>query len=155
MLNHVFAFNLFGFILLLPLYVYVGASETDNLMLVFSLHTTIAIFGSILITRVLTQYRYSILSTYSGLVGLIAVATAVSIVFTLSNNSEKILFSLGAIIAVCLTVFSTASLLTEYLYYTIYTLTGQDVLGDAMDEISKEETEILARVARESTIFTE
>jgi hypothetical protein len=83
------------------------------------------------------------------------VATAVSVVFTLSNNSEKILFSLGAIIAICLTVFSTATLLMEYCYYKLYSATGQDMLGDAMDDISREETENIARITKESTTFSE
>lgn len=127
------------YILFTPLYVYIGGDRNDLLMMVFCVHALTATLGSVLIMEIIAQYRYSLLALYSSFIGFFFASFSTFVLFSGTEISKKILFSLSSILILSIftqTVFRT---LFEFLYYKLYTLTGMDLLGNAFAEIQSDE----------------
>jgi hypothetical protein len=148
-----FALSILIFILVAPLYVYVGARYPDRLILVFTFHTLMSAFGVSLVSEILSNYRYALLSVYSSFAGFFA-ASAVSVAFFQNfTESDAALYSLVGAIIVVMVVTNALRLLAEFAYYQLYRATGLDPLGDVYARIENEERESLAKAERELTRF--
>ncbi len=148
-----FGFCLLMYILFTPLYVYVGGAKTEMLMIVFAMHVLIASLGSTILVEVVSQYRYSLLAIYSSFVGSFVAGSLVVIFFMGSSTSQKILFSLSAIIAITLVVQTLCKTLFEFIYFKLYQITGQDVLGDVFSQMQRDELEEVEAATKTLTTF--
>lgn len=149
----IFGFNLLMYILFTPLYVYVGGERSDLLMMAFCIHVLTSTLGSVLIMEIIAQYRYSLLALYSSFIGFFFASFATFMLFSGTEISKKILFSLSSILILSIfaqTVFRT---LFEFLYYKLYTTTGMDVLGNIFSEIQSDEMSKVDRTEKELTQF--
>ncbi len=147
-----FLFSLLLYLVFTPLYVYVGSSRADMLMAVFVMHVLINILGTNLIVEILSNYRYSLLSVYASFLGFF-VATFASTVFFLSSNvSEKILYALSLVLVLAFFLTTTFRTLFELGYYYLYSISGQDILGNVFKQIEEEEK--YREVQAEKTLTT-
>ena len=136
------------------MYVYVGGETSDVLMMAFCIHVLTATLGSVLIMEIMAQYRYSLLALYSSFIGFFFATFTTFLLFSGTEISKKILFSLSSILILSIftqTVFRT---LFEYLYYKLYATTGMDVLGNIFAEIQSDEISKLQQKEKELTQFT-
>lgn len=148
-----FAFSILLFILVVPLYVYMNTADIDRIVFVFVLHVLLNSLGVLLISEILSNYRYAVLSVYSSFSGFF-VATAASVVFFMNfSESDSMIYSLVGVIVVVNTFMTFFRLLTELAYYKFYKLTGLDPLGDIYARIERDENEILARAEKDLVRF--
>ncbi len=148
-----FAFSILLFILFVPLYVYMNSVNIDRIIFVFVLHVIINSLGVLLISEILSNYRYAVLAVYSGFAGFF-MASGASVVFFMNfSESDSMIYSLVGVIVVVNVLMTFFRLLTELAYYKFYKLTGLDPLGDIYARIERDENEILARAERELVKF--
>ena len=150
---HIFGFSLVAYLLFTPVYVFVGGGNTELLMAVFVTHVLTSALGSHIITEVVSQYRYSLLSIYSSFVGFFAAASLALMYFSGSSTSQKILFSLAAVLAITLFIQNLCKTLFEFCYFKLYELTGQDILGSALTEVATEEMQSVHQAEKTLTQF--
>ena len=143
--NQISVFSIFVYILITPLYLYVASLEhSEYLAYVYLLHILVNSFGTSMIAEVLANYRYVLLGIYGAFIGFL-VSLSITFIFTMtmSGSSVKFFILAGAFIVVnFVTTFSRV--LFEYGYYTIYSVTGNDQLGDIFARIEAEEREMVA-----------
>lgn len=149
-----FAFSILLFILIVPLYVYMGgAGHQDRIVYVFVIHVLLNSLGVALISEILSNYRYSVLAVYSAFSGFF-VATAASVVFFQTfSESDSMIYSLVGVIIVVNVLVTAFRLLTEWAYYRFYLLTGVDPLGDVYARIEREELESVRRAEKDLVRF--
>lgn len=123
-----FAFSILMFVLFVPLYVYMGAVNVEQIVFVFTLHILINSLGVLLISEILSNYRYSVLSVYSSFAGFFAASAASTVFFMNFSESDRMLYSLVGVIVVVGVLMNFFRLLTELAYYQFYKLTGLDPL---------------------------
>ena len=122
-------------------------------MSIFCIHALTATLGSVLIVELIAQYRYSILALYASFIGFFF-ATFISVMlFSGTDISKKILFSLSGILVISVFAQTLFRTLFEFLYYKLYTLTGLDPFGNAFAEIEAEETKAIRQAEKELTQF--
>lgn len=130
-----------------------GASNVDRIVFVFVLHVLINSLGVLLISEILSNYRYAVLSVYSSFAGFF-VASAASVVFFMNfSESDTMIYSLVGVIVVVGVLMNLFRLFTELAYYKFYKLTGLDPLGDIYARIEREENETLERAEKELVKF--
>jgi hypothetical protein len=141
-------------VLFTPLYVYVGGERSDVLMMAFCIHVLTATLGSVLIMEIIAQYRYSLLVLYSSFIGFFFASFFTFMLFSGTEISKKILFSLSSILILSIFTQTLFRTLFEYLYYKLYATTGMDVLGNVFSEIQSEEMAKVKQTEKELTQFT-
>ncbi len=138
----VFTFSLLMYLIFTPLYVFAWWRGELSLMGVYVVHVLTAVLWTTLIVEILSNYRYVLLSIYAAFFGFFGGVFS-SLLFFLSDssNSVKILSALS--ITLILAFFFTTLFRSffEFIYYKLYTLSGQDVLWSLFSEIEKEERE--------------
>jgi hypothetical protein len=149
---HIFGFNFMVYILMMPAYVF-GASSSERLMMVFTVHALVSTLALGIITGVVSRYRYSLLSVYSGFMALILTITLLLIILERATISEQILFLLSAALILVITLSTGLRLFGEYLYGLWYALTGQDILGGTFAEIELDENAAIAAATHNLTQF--
>lgn len=148
-----FAFSILLFVLVVPLYVYMGASNIDRIVFVFVIHVLLNSLGVALISEILTNYRYAVLAVYSAFTGFF-VATAASVVFFQNfNETDTMIYSLVGVIVVANVLMTLFRLLAELTYYKFFRLTGLDPLGDIYARIEREDLESVRRAEKELVRF--
>jgi hypothetical protein len=148
-----FVLSILLFILIVPLYVYVGSIHQDRLVLVFTFHILLNSLGVSLVSEILSNYRYALLGVYSSLVGFFA-ATAISVAFFENfTESDASIYSLVGVIMVVTTVTALLRLLTELAYYQTYLTVGVDPIGNVYARIEQDEREALEKAEKELTRF--
>ncbi|MDQ1344134.1 MAG: hypothetical protein QG650_854 [Patescibacteria group bacterium] len=148
-----FAFSILLFILVVPLYVYMGASNIDRIVFVFVIHVLLNSLGVALISEILSNYRYAVLAVYSSFAGFF-IATAASVVFFQnSGETDTMIYSLVGVIVVANVLMTFFRLLTELTYYKFYALTGLDPLGDIYSRIEREDLDSVRRAEQELVRF--
>ncbi|MFZ4461978.1 MAG: hypothetical protein ACOYN2_05775 [Patescibacteria group bacterium] len=134
-----FLFSLLLYLVFTPLYVAVGSSRTDFLMMVFVMHVLINILGTTLIVEILSNYRYSLLSVYASFLGFFVAVFASVVFFLHATVSDKILYPLSLVLVLAFFLTTTFRTLFELGYYYLYTISGQDILGNVFKQIEDEE----------------
>jgi hypothetical protein len=112
---HIFGFNFMVYICMMPAYVFAAASP-ERLMMIFAMHALVSTLALGIITGVVSRYRYSLLSVYTGFVALILTVTALLVILNRASISEQILFLLSAALILIMTLSTGLRLLGEYLY---------------------------------------
>ena len=59
--KQIFLFYIFLFIFALPTYIFIGATDTENIVYVFSLNLVISILAASLFEEIISSYRYVLL----------------------------------------------------------------------------------------------
>ena len=149
---HIFGFNFMVYMLMMPAYVF-GSASPERLMMVFAVHALVSTLALGIITGVVSRYRYSLLSVYSGFMALILTITLLLIILEKASISEQILFLLSAALILIITLSTGLRLLGEYLYGIWYALTGQDILGGTFAEIQSDEDAAIASATKNLTQF--
>ncbi len=145
-------FNVLLFICLVPVYLIVGSQsgiETANILYVYLAHVLFAVFGLELLTSMITQYRYVLLSFYANFVALILTGGIIFWFFKFASDSSQALFILMllSILAFTLSTFFVFSI--KYLYYMYYKTTGNDMLGNVFWDIEDIENASLKTIENE------
>lgn len=73
--------------------------------------------------------------------------------FSGTDISKKILFSLSSILVVSVFAQTLFRTFFEFLYYKFYSLTGMDLFGTAFAEIQAEETALIEQAEKSLTRF--
>ncbi len=136
---HIFSTNFSFYILMMPAYVIVGAVP-ERLMVVFAVQVLLASLANAIISGIISRYRYSLLSLYSGFFAVILTFSAILLIFSGASISEQILFLLAGLLILVTTLTTALRLLCEYLYSTWYQITGNDILGATFTSIIEEES---------------
>ena len=135
---HIFTTNFGFYILMMPAYVIVGAIP-ERLMMVFAVQVLLSSLANVMISGIISRYRYSLLSVYSGFASVLLTFAVILFVFRDTSISEQILFLLAGLLVLVTTLSTGLRLLCEYLYSTWYRITGNDVLGATFSHIIEEE----------------
>ena len=152
-----FSFSILLFVLVVPLYVYVGIYYPGKVIFVFTFHVLLGTFGVSLISEILSNYRYAILSVYSAFTGFFVASTASVAFFKDSldsgNDSKWAFYSLVGAIVLITVLINFIRLLVEFAYYRFYVAVGSDPIGNVYEKIENEEREALEKAERELTRF--
>lgn len=113
--------------------------EPGAILAVYVAHIIFDVFGLVLITGILSMYRYSILVFYASMASLLASGLIPVFAFTSMATSSNTLFifMVFSSVAFTLTTFVAFGILS--MYYRIYTSSGYDPLGDVFNRIVEEE----------------
>lgn len=145
--------SIFFFILLTPLYVYINWVKPDFLIFAFLFHVLINILATSLISEILSNYRYILLSVYGSFIGFV-ITSLLSVIFFMNfSPSRSALYSLMGVIIVINLIITLFRLLFEFIYYKIYASTGTDFLWDIFAQVENEEKEAVARAEKELATF--
>lgn len=92
--------SIFFFILVSPLYIYINSARSDYLIFAFLFHILINILATSLLSEILSNYRYILLSIYGSFIGFM-ITSGLSVVFFLHfSPSKTALYSLIGVIIV-------------------------------------------------------
>lgn len=116
---------------------------------VYVVHIIFDVFGLILITGILSMYRYSLLVFYASFASLLLTGMIGLFAFVMMSTSSTSLFVFMVFSALAFFVTTATAFGILSFYYRIYTTSGYDPLGDIFDRIASEETEQL-RIAQDN-----
>ncbi len=57
-------FSIFSYALATPLYIYIGTVLPQHILIVFSIHVLVNLFGGMLLLEIIANYRYVLLGVY-------------------------------------------------------------------------------------------
>ncbi len=145
-------FTVLLYICMMPIYLIVSSQsgiETSNILYVYLVHILLTLFGLELLSGMITQYRYILLSFYANIISLILTSGLVFWFFKGASDSEAALFILMGISMIAFTLFTFLTFFIKYLYYTLYISTGKDMLGNVFWNIEEIEKASLKTVEKE------
>jgi hypothetical protein len=87
-------FGILTYIFVTPVYIYMGLSSYENIMIVFIVHSMTIAFGSSLILEILNNYRYILIGFYGSFVGLFFTAIITIILFSSMESGYVKLLSM-------------------------------------------------------------
>lgn len=148
-----FAFSILLFILIVPMYVFFGSVNVEKLSQVFIVHVLVNAFGFVLVSEILSNYRYAVLAVYSGFAGFLATGALSLVAVTVFEETSTTLYSLVGVIVVANVLMTFFRLLTELCYYQFYRLTGIDPIGDIYARIERDDAEAVRRAEKELVRF--
>lgn len=140
--KHMMLYMVILYICLMPVYLITpGKVDSHAILVPYLIHVMLAIFGLELILGIISQYRYVLLSFYANVAAMILSGAIVFLLYTNASTSGTSLFILIGL-SVLMFFLSTFFICTiKFLYYKMYTLTGNDPLGSTFFGIQKEEQE--------------
>ncbi|MFZ2256325.1 MAG: hypothetical protein WAW30_07395 [Patescibacteria group bacterium] len=113
--------------------------EPGAILAVYVAHMIFDVFGLILVTGILSMYRYSLLVFYSTLISLLISALIPVFAFTAMGTSSNTLFIFMGFSALVFFIATFVTFGIQSFYYRIYTSSGYDPLGDVFHRIMEEE----------------
>ena len=143
----IWIYNVILYVFMLPIYVIsISRIETEYMIYVFVLHSLLWVFWSILMTEILSQYKYLLLSVYASFIGLFTSSIIIILIFSWLKFWTSALTSLIWVLPLSLLLTHFFKILTEYAYYNLYLTTWTDFIGGIFDEVRREE-EVLEKEA--------
>lgn len=149
----VFSIVLYVIMVLVYLVVWSTESYLWYMLVVYILHILVNTFWLLVLTGMLSVYRYVLLYIYGGLLALILsglVAFVFYGAFSLSSQALFIFMLFGAVTFVMSTICVFWSLM---LYSFFYKFSGSDPIGSVFGDIAREETQFEKQV--EKTLFNQ
>ena len=116
--------------------------KTSALLMVYAIHIIINMFGIFLLTGILSQYRYAILTFYSSIVSLVIMCVGTLYLSVYLGESSRILFLFIWFPSVIFFVGTGTHFLIGWIYHELYTLSGADPFGSLLRTIENEEKEL-------------
>jgi hypothetical protein len=122
-------------------YVAVDAMALDPgvILAAYVAHIIFDVFGLVLITGILSMYRYSLLVFYSSMASLLASGLIPVFAFTTMGTSSSTLFVFMVFSALAFALTTVIAFGIQAIYYHIYVSSGYDPLGDVLGRILAEE----------------
>jgi len=149
---HASIYSIILYITIAPLYLIVNSLFPNGswILVAYMAHILLNIFGIEIVVSILSSYRYSLLSIYSSIIGLIVTGSILFGIYekTWSESSNALFVLLGfSMLAFVITIFVTFCI--RFLYYRFYVTTGSDSIGDVFAQVEKDSKEVekLAEVA--------
>lgn len=96
----------------------------------------------VLLTGLLSQYKYTLLIFYADLIALVISILFVAWIYLSFSSSESSLFILMALCSMSFFITTTIAFGTLALYYQMYRVSGSDPIGDVFTRIETEEKEL-------------
>lgn len=129
------------YLFFIPVYVVISSVSTEMriVLIAFSSHVVLNAFTLILITGIISKYRYALLAFYSCLIAMLCTAMIVIYVQSLVSQSETSLFILLWLPILAYVLSWTISTLISWFYYKIYVSSWSDPLGAVFGRIEEEE----------------
>lgn len=121
------------------------------ILAVYILHVIFDIFGLVLITGILSMYRYSLLVFYASLTSLLISGIIPILAFTSMATSSNTLFIFMVFSALVFGITTCVTFGLLSLYYRIYATSGYDPIGEVFHRIMEEEK--LQEANAEKTLF--
>ncbi len=145
-------FQIFSFVFLTPIYIYVWIISSKYIMLIFSIHIIFVVFGVNIIMDLMNNYRYVLISIYGNFLGLfVSLFFTIFILNLFPSGSANLIFLLLLLpIINFLSVFMKKFF--EFVYYKYYILTSLDQIWDIFFQIELEEKEKLKEDAEKNSI---
>jgi hypothetical protein len=145
------------YILFIPIYLIVAgiSTQTATILMAFSSHVAVNSFALTILIGLISQYRYTLLAFYAGLITLIFTSSIIVLVESQisSSSSTKALFSLLGLTILTFTLSGTLSSLISWIYYRSYQMSGYDPIGSIFSRIEEEEHELEKKAVQELTTF--
>lgn len=136
------------YLAMLPIYIIsVSRTETESMIYVFIAHILFWVFGSIVITEVLSQYKYLLLSIYSAFFWIFISVFIIILIFAWFKFGAWSLTSLVWILPISLVLTHLFKILLEYVYFNLYKTTWTDPIWAIFDDIKREEKELMDQAA--------
>lgn len=136
-------FGILTYLCMTPVYIYMGLSSYENIMIVFIIHCMMLSFGSSLILEILNNYRYILIWFYGSFIGLFFTVIITIILFSSMESGYVKLLSMLIMLPLINTTLVFFKWLFELIYFQYFRLTNLDGLGDIFYQIEQEEKEIL------------
>lgn len=140
------------YILVIPVYIYVGTKNINNIMIVFSFHILLANFWTHLILEVFNNYRYILVGLYGTILWLVLSIWYTLFVFSSFSVSYSKMIILMSLLPISAFIFSLIKQIFELMYYYYYNFTWLDPIGDIFYQIELEEEENLKEEEEKYTI---
>lgn len=77
-----------------PIYIYMGLSDYENIMVVFIIHCMMLTFGASLILEILNNYRYILIGFYGSFIGLFFTSVLTLMLFSSMESGYVKLLSM-------------------------------------------------------------
>lgn len=151
-LGQIAFFNFLSYLIITPVYIFLGMQSYDNLMYIFLIHCFIVTFGTNIILEVLNNYRHILIGLYGSFLWLFSSIIITLVIF--NSFSTGIAKMIGLLLLLPLINFLTTFLkqLFEFIYYHYTIFTNNDPLSDIFYQIEVEENEALREEEEKNSI---
>ena len=145
-------FIFFVYLFFSPVYIYAGLIDYNYIMIVFLIHSIIVMFWASLISEILNNYRYVLVSVYGSFLWLFVSIIITSFIFFSFESSDAKLWSLLFLLPLINFMQTFFKLLFDFIYYHYNRITNQDQIGDIFYRIEIEEKEALREEEEKNNI---
>lgn len=146
-------FSIITYIFLVPVYVYAGMQDYNNIMYIFIVHVLLLIFWEVILLELLNNYRYILLWFYGSFVWLFLTGIIVFFIFSLFPEWYAKLLSLLLLLPIINWLIIFFKWLFEMIYYKYYIFTSKDNLWDIFKQIELEELEQVRDAENENNTY--
>lgn len=151
-LGQIAFFTFFIYLFVAPIYIYSWMIDYDYIMIVFLIHTILVVFWVSLITEILNNYRYVLVSVYGSFLWLFASIIITWLIFwSLETGSAK-LISLLFLLPIINFMQVFFKWIFDLWYYHYNLLTGKDQIWDIFSQIETEEKQALREEEEKNSI---
>ncbi len=151
-LGQIAFFTFFIYLFFAPAYIYLWLIDYDYIMIVFLLHTIIAVFWTSLIVEVLNNYRYVLVSVYGSFMWLFSSLIIISLIFWNIDWANAKLISLLFLLPLINLMQVFFKWLFDLGYFHYNKITNQDQIWDIFYQIELEEKQALREEEEKNSI---
>jgi hypothetical protein len=145
-------FGILTYLCMTPIYIYMGLSDYENIMVVFIIHCMMLTFGASLILEILNNYRYILIGFYGSFIGLFFTSVLTLMLFSSMESGYVKLLSMLIMLPLINTTLVFFKWLFELTYFHYNRITNLDGLGDIFYQIQQEEKEKLREEEEKNNI---
>lgn len=131
-------FGILTYLCMTPIYIYMGLSDYENIMVVFIIHCMMLTFGASLILEILNNYRYILIGFYGSFIGLFFTSVLTLMLFSSMESGYVKLLSMLIMLPLINTTLVFFKWLFELTYFHYNRITNLDGLGDIFYQIQQE-----------------
>ena len=142
-IGQMFFFALFLYLILAPIYIYVGLISYEHILSLFLFHVLIQSFWTSILIEVLNNYRYILIGIYGSFFGLLVSFMITLLIYSSFQHGQAQLISLVLLLPLINFANTFFKQLFDFAYYKYYTFSNQDPLGDIFYQIELAEKEEL------------
>lgn len=116
--------------------------KTSALLAVYAFHIVLNTMGLFLLTGILSQYRYALLTFYSSIVSLIITGLVVFLIYISFSESARTIFLFMGLPPMTFLIATFSHFCIWWLYAELYASSGSDPLGDVLQKIQSDEKDL-------------
>ncbi|MFA5917539.1 MAG: hypothetical protein WC850_04900 [Candidatus Gracilibacteria bacterium] len=137
---HIILSSILVYIVIIPIYLNIGSTHYENILMVFLFHVIITSLLFSIILELLNNYTHLILGIYSSFLGTIITIFFI-ILLGLPDNSKGKFYIIIFLVPVINGLIYLSKQFIEFIYYSYFNFTGNDPIGNVFYQIEKEEQE--------------